>query len=996
MRCLATILCVFIWGAAHAQSSPFPQLDTGGHTASIRGIAFTPDGKRLVSAGEDKVIRVWDLQAGRTVRTIRGESSRNLGRIFALALSPNGKWLAVGGDFGSSAVTQPGASEKAQPIRLYDFNSGRLVALLHGHTAVIRALAFSADGSKLISGSSDHTAIIWDAAPKSGVQASKPKRLHRLEGHKADIFSVAFSPDGSRAVTGSYDKDLRLWRVSDGALIATMSGHGDKVMSLAVARNGTIASGDLSGAIRLWNGRDGRFLRILTQQKFASGSLSFSRNGKLLLSTCGFGNCSGAPGHVYDVASGGTITSYHGHDNAVLATAFSLDGRWVATGGGTNRSVQLWDPLTGRPRLGQNGRPLVLGGQGQVVFAASFSADGRQIGWATTDPCPDKAHCPNELGSLQWALTLPFSQAAVGAPVTLQEREASGFRRATTTFESWSLSHREGGNYGYDNAVLDILKNAGAVASLTRGSADGLGHHAYSFSPDGESIVSGGSSGVITAYDREGRTLGQFAGHEGNVFAVVPSHDGRYLVTCSADQTVRLWNLKTRELLVSLFQGKDGEWVIWTPQGYYVASGPGSDLIGWQINHGPEHEADYVTAAQLRKTFNRPDIVARTIQLASAEEAVKEAQGTNFKLADLLDKPVPRFRIASPAPDATVSGGSMKIDIVLEATPDPVKSVRIQVNGREIAEHQPKMAGRFAPGKLTFSVPLAAGRNTIRVVATNETGETTAELAVVHDGDGALDRRGTLYILSIGVDKYPNLGMRCGEPGAPKSCDLSVAGADAKAFAKTMAARLGPLHRNVVSRVLVNGGDEANIPSAANVLDVLGMLRQSEPNDTIVLFVSGHGINEGINYRFLPTDAEVLGDRLRPSTIVPWVNFQEAIEAAKGRRILFVDTCHSGNSYNQRLSNDSYAANIIVYAAARWDQVAWERDDLGHGLFTYAVVEGVNGAAKTSSGEVKTESLRDFLAKRVAEMAKQLKREQEPQYFRGRDAQDYVLVRYGS
>jgi uncharacterized caspase-like protein len=129
---------------------------------------------------------------------------------------------------------------------------------------------------------------------------------------------------------------------------------------------------------------------------------------------------------------------------------------------------------------------------------------------------------------------------------------------------------------------------------------------------------------------------------------------------------------------------------------------------------------------------------------------------------------------------------------------------------------------------------------------------------------------------------------------------------------------------------------------------------------------------------------------------VPWVNFQEAVEAAKGRRILFIDTCHSGNSYNQRLSNDSYAANIIVYAAARWDQLAWEREDLGHGLFTYAVVEGVNGAAKTPSGDVKTESLRDFLAKRVAEMAKQLKREQEPQYFRGRDAQDYVLARHGS
>ena len=100
------------------------------------------------------------------------------------------------------------------------------------------------------------------------------------------------------------------------------------------------------------------------------------------------------------------------------------------------------------------------------------------------------------------------------------------------------------------------------------------------------------------------------------------------------------------------------------------------------------------------------------------------------------------------------------------------------------------------------------------------------------------------------------------------------------------------------------------------------------------------------------------------------MNFQETIEAVKGRRILFLDTCHSGNSYNQRLGNDSYAANIIVYSAARWDQEAWRASDLGHGLFTYAVVEGMNGAARISTSQVRTESLRDFLGSLVPEIAK--------------------------
>ena len=84
---------------------------------------------------------------------------------------------------------------------------------------------------------------------------------------------------------------------------------------------------------------------------------------------------------------------------------------------------------------------------------------------------------------------------------------------------------------------------------------------------------------------------------------------------------------------------------------------------------------------------------------------------------------------------------------------------------------------------------------------------------------------------------------------------------------------------------------------------------------------------------------------MRGSTVVPWHALQEAVETAKGRRILFVDTCHSGNAYNQRLGNAAYHANIIAYTAARFDQEAMEDPKLGHGLFSYAVVEGLRGRA---------------------------------------------------
>jgi uncharacterized caspase-like protein len=134
---------------------------------------------------------------------------------------------------------------------------------------------------------------------------------------------------------------------------------------------------------------------------------------------------------------------------------------------------------------------------------------------------------------------------------------------------------------------------------------------------------------------------------------------------------------------------------------------------------------------------------------------------------------------------------------------------------------------------------------------------------------------------------------------------------------------------------------------------------------------------------------------LRGSTVVPWQVLQEAMEGAKGRRILFADTCHAANAYNQRLGNAAYHANIIAYTAARFDQEALEDPRLGHGLFTYAVAEGLGDTgAPAARRQISTRELADYVVKRVDQLAKAVNGEQEPQYFKGRDAADYILARW--
>jgi WD40 repeat protein len=971
------------------EGRPILQLDTGGHRAVIRDLAFTPDGKFIVSAGDDKVIRVWDWRKGVTVRTIRGQSGLgDQGKIYAMALSSDGRWLAASGHF--DAVC-PGQCEV---IRLYDFATGELKALLSGHRDKAVSLAFSPDGTKLISGSGDTSAIIWD------VETGTP--LHRLQGHPDFIYAVGFTPDGARAVTASYDT-LRLWRVADGVLIKEMKRplmsneirapgvvwvSSDEIRALAISPSGAIASGDAGGKIWLWDGMTGEFQRVLADQRFAVSSLRFSPDGTLLLSAAGStgycGNC-GWVEHVWNVATGREVAAYAKQEENVFASSYSPQDGLVATGG-LNGDIHVWDPKTGETKAVQKGT-------GRSVRAVGFSADGRSIAWG------GKRELEEDLalfdlpvapaGPLERAFHLPQPGQTLSAPQPL----GSGGTWVRPDIRSVAISfqHRK------DDAVaiLELKKpDSSSPTSIELNPSLVENFRCFVFSPDGKSVIAGGNQGILAGYGLDSKKLGDFVGHESTVFAVAVSLDGRYLVSGSADQTVRLWNLRTRELIVTIFRGENGEWVIWTPQGYYTGS-PGADkIIGWQINKGPNKAADYVTAEQLRKYLNRPDIVAKAIQLASAQEAVRTSYGTEFKLSDLLARPAPQLHVLSPTPGVSVTApGRVAVGIALSATPDPVTRIRIQVNGRQLDDFLPPTGPKFEPGEHEFSVPLAKGKNTIVVTALNEIGWSKVQdgtVTLTNDSAGELDKRGTLYILAVGVTKYPGIAEWC---RPKKTCDLNYTGQDALAFAEVAERQLGPLHNRTVRRVLVNGGSDADTPTAAHIIDALSILSDARANDTVAVFLAGHGINDGPNYRFISTDAAGTGGKIRASSIVSWYAIEEAIDQAKGRRLLFIDTCHSAGAYNERLGNTAYYANILVYSSARWDQEALESAEYKHGLFTQALLEALNGEADTThQGRVDTLQLNEYLQKRVPELAKAFKYDQNPQFFKGRDAEIYTLA----
>jgi len=967
MRWIAIIVCIFMAGAgAAAGERPILQLDTGGHMALIKGLAFTLDGKFIVSAGDDKVIRVWDWRKGVTVRTIRGKSGPgDEGAIYAMALSPDGRWLAVGGRLGTFTGTKPREEEESHQIRLYGFESGELKAVLKGHRNIVGGLTFSPDSKKLISGSDlgDLSAIIWDV--------EQGKILHRLEGHRAPIYAVGFTPDGSRAVTGSLDKTLRLWNAADGSLLKEMTGHGDKVSRLAVSpKDGSIASGDESGEIRLWDGKTGALKKVFANQGGYVGSLSFSPDGRLLLSTCGYTGC-GDIQRIYDAASGKELTAYAKHDSVVLAAAFSPDGSLVATGGGEQFPIHVWDPKTGETKA-------ALKGTGRPSWAVGFSADGRSIAWGNS---VGKGWSPNNYGPLEMALRMPGADAALAGPEAIKSQES--WVRAKASFGALSLQHRKGGGYGYD-AILDLLKDGKPPSvSIERAPAEGYSHRSYSFTPDGKQIVSGGGNGILIAYGLDGEKLGEFVGHEGEVWAVAASPDGKYLVSGSNDQTVRLWNLKTRELLVTIFRGEDGEWVIWTPEGFYAGS-PGADkIVGWQVNQGPDKAARYITAGQLRKALHRPDLVAAKIagDPQGLVKAAADALNTEALISGAL---APQVAIVSPADGAKAQefdeNGTARVRVAVAARiadgGGGIGKISFKLNGQVVASAYGALM-LDKDGTITRAFDLATPDTTLEVVAEDKAGKVESLPAVitVHADPSALKGVPDLYVLAIGANRYRDTRK-----------NLSFAVSDAEALAETLkAAGIGYYRHPPIVKTLFDDEVTAEKVGAA-FAELAGQVKAA---DVFVFYIAGHGktLKASGDYYYLPpsmpgfSEEEIARQGFGPKELTAWF---ETIPALKS--IWIFDTCESGGAerigaFNspvrsrdagledaalQRLK-DATGRTIFMASSEQQSAVEGYRN---HGVFTYALLEGLAKAG--SAGQVQLYDLADYVLSRVPELSREL------------------------
>lgn len=912
---------------------PILEIDPGGHKAIIRDVLFTNDGRYLVSASDDKTVRVWDVEMGEIIRVFRGQMGEGQdGKIYAAALSPDNAILAVAGypaEWG---------------IRLIDFATGEVLKVLKGHGNVINGLAFSPDGICLASASADKTARIWE------INTGRTRLI--LKGHEQTLYTVAFSPDGTRVVTGSVDHNLKMWDARSGALTATLKGHKDKVYSAAFTPDGRyLLTGGRDKTIRLWDGTTGESIKVLAELNRAIWDLSVSPDSQSVLAGIGDYGSGRTDPQVFSIPSGERLTVFNQHENNVLATAISPDGSTAATGGGNDQEIFLWDLKTGRVKH-------KLVGRGKPVWGVGFAKDGRSIAWGNTDPCPGQMCLPTSA-----LLEKSFFLKKVDGKPDLQPGKSpiqdSDFIRNAATAGSWSV-HTPNKKV---HPTLETRFKGIAAQKITRDAVTGLDHRSFTLTPDGKSVISGGSNGFLTSYDpRTGKVLHDFIGHTGDVYALAVSPDGQRLVSGSLDQTLRLWDIANGKLLLSLFYGTDNEWVAWTPEGFYDASPKGDQYVGWRVNRGADKAADFYTVSQFRRYLYRPDIVRDTLAMGSSEQAIQKAGMEQITVEDLIERAPVDVSIASTKVDPS---GKADISVRLGKNKTTLpERVTIYVNGAQIlSANQRRLSGVEAGDTLHYQTQLSEKENHIRVTVENKWAENSDERWVENP---TLDKQppvaGTLYVHGIGVSRYPNL---------EEHQQLYSPPLDAKNIAGRFKKLEGRLYEKVVVNLLTDeNGKLVTTPKIESFLN--RNVVKAGPEDATIIFLAGHGITDDKgNYQFITADTKVVtgkdGEMVpKLGTSFDWTRLHKILDRTRGKRLVIVDTCQAGKVLHatktdiRKLVKDIHDVNAIIHTGTSRQQIGLESPE--GGVFTQSILAGLDGKAEYKDGRLLFVSLQKFVA----------------------------------
>jgi WD40 repeat protein/tRNA A-37 threonylcarbamoyl transferase component Bud32 len=550
-----------------------------GHRETVFGVTFSPDGRWLASGGEDHTVRVWEAATGANIRTLREHTQH----VWGVAFSPGGEWLA--------------SASADQTAVVWETATWKKVRVLSGHGAGVWAVAFSGDGRHLALGCGDgmvrvvdlrrqEPPLSWRGDPRAvqglaytrdgrrlasggmdGVKvwdAATGRPMPGPSGHTGIVRGVAFSPDGHFLAAARTDGSILVWDTSTWQVMR-LHGHSDIAWGVAFSPDSRrLATGGDSTA-RIWEADTGREVLTLRGQGGVNG-VAFSPDGWCLASAG-----SDETVKLWDATASQEVGSLRDPAPVFMRVAFSPDGTCLA--GCAGRTIKVWDAGTGRSIR-------TLNGHTRTVQGLAFSADGGRLASVSSDFGPQGEPVPGELKVWDMA--------------TGQELQCLHGPAAIALVVAFHPDGRLAATAGQDHVVRvwDLVtgQEVWALAGHTHRVWD------VAFSSDGSRLASGSEDHTARVWDTAtgGLTL-DLRGHTEGVFRLAFSRDGRRLVTGSSGGTgriwggtVRIWDVASGELRGDLQVGQGGvHGMALSPDGRRLATVTLQDVVSvWDLVTG--------------------------------------------------------------------------------------------------------------------------------------------------------------------------------------------------------------------------------------------------------------------------------------------------------------------------------------------------------------------------------------------------------------------------